>query len=189
MIFNRPAKTFYIFYAWAEGPWHGKNLYNALKVAGFTEAPSADATILIAHSVGSYLVKPSNNNKITLLIGPPYWPGKPTIFRLIQKVWHDRDGLSLSFWIEKIIWNTIYILTKPTMNIKAWRSLRLANPLSHVGQDAIVIRNENDFFCSPDLKKLIKRKVISLPGQHDDCWINPGPYIKLLQSEYIKLKS
>jgi hypothetical protein len=55
-------KTFHVFYAWAEGPWHGRDFKESMQRAGFSETPIDRATVLIAHSVGSYLVRPTENN-------------------------------------------------------------------------------------------------------------------------------
>ena len=49
----------------------------------------------------------------------------------------------------------------------------------------VVIRNRDDTFCTPDLQALpFKEKIsfLELPGQHDDCWINPKPYADVVQS-------
>ena len=177
-------KTFYIFYAWAEGPWFGRKLSEELKKSGFTEAPINEATVLIAHSIGTYLVRPIRNNKIVILVGPPLWPGKSMTVRLLQKVWHDRENVSFRHWVYKLFWNTFYIITKPIISIRAIRAGHLQDPLSAAGNNSIVIQNANDVFCAPDLSKLLKQKVISLPGQHDDCWYNPTPYLKIIDTKY-----
>jgi len=182
--YKRAPETFHIFYAWAEGPWHGRLLSESLKRAGFDEAPSAEATVLIAHSIGSYLIQPTDKNKIILLIGPPYWPGKSITRMLLQKVWQDRDNLSFIYWLNKLLWNSVYIVSKPILSIKSWEALHIPDPFAEVSERAIVIQNDKDVFVHPQLKNHIKQKRVPLSGQHDDCWHNPEPYIKLIQTEY-----
>ena len=181
-----PPKTFHIFYAWAEGPWHGKALVSVMRKAGFIESSDSEATILIAHSVGSFLIKANKNNRIILLIGPPYWPGKSISRRLFKKVWLDFKShqKSLIFWVQKMIWTTVYIVTKPSLTLEAWRAVHLKDPFVRVSDQAIIIQNSEDVFCSPLLATLIKNKAIILPGQHDDCWDNPGPYLELVEKLY-----
>jgi hypothetical protein len=180
------SKTFHIFYAWAEGPWHGMQLVEAMKRAGFTEAPIDEATVLIAHSAGSYLVRPLENNKIVLVIDPPYWPGRSLALRIFRKVWQDlklRRGTPL-YSLKKMFWTDWAILTKPKMTVKAYRATHTKNELEAIPNGALVIRNDDDVFCTPEIAKVIKNKLITLPGLHDDCWHNPKPYVKLLESEY-----
>ena len=50
----------------------------------------------------------------------------------------------------------------------------------------IVVRNSNDPWITPKLNKLARlnphMRIVQLPGDHDDIWLNPKPYIDLLQS-------
>lgn len=179
-------KTFHIFYAWAEGPWHGQALAAALIEAGFIEAPLAQATVLIAHSVGSYLVPISETNRVIVLIGPPYWPGRSVVRRLLRKVWCDfrlHRATPLT-WVRKMTWATVYIATKPAMSVKAWRAVHRPSPFSAVPPRAVVVRNQEDVFITPQLASFITNQVVVLPGQHDDCWHTSEPYVKLIQAEY-----
>ena len=75
------------------------------------------------------------------------------------------------------------------MSFKAGRVIYSQDPLSKAGDNSIVIQNDDDVFCAPNLNKLIKQRVVSLPGQHDDCWHNTKPYIKIIESEYNSLIS
>ncbi|MEI9914462.1 MAG: hypothetical protein WDN66_05885 [Candidatus Saccharibacteria bacterium] len=178
MTSNKPPKTFHIFYAWAEGPWFGKKTSAELKKAGFLEAPINEATVLIAHSVGTYLVRPRKSNKVTILIGPPYYPGKSVRVSISQKRKHDRKNLPFLEYIHKLLWNIFYIISKPLVTLRAGRVIYSEDPLSKAGSNSIVIQNDDDAFCAPNLNKLIKQRVVKLPGQHDDCWFNPVPYVK-----------
>lgn len=184
MVSIQLPKTYHVFYAWAEGKWQGKAMEAALKKAGFVEAPCSDATVLIAHSVGCYLITPSEKNKVIIIIDPPYWPGKSITLRLLKKVWHDHENSSILYWFEKIFWNTVYIVTKPSINVRSFRAVHVPDPFATISERATIVRNERDFFCTPELAELVKNRVVSLPGLHDDCWHNPAPYVALIQSEY-----
>ena len=189
MATTHSPKTFHIFYAWAEGPWHGRALAAALEQAGFAEAPLQEATIVIAHSVGCYLLSPADVNKIVVLIGPPYWPGKSIVRRGLQKIWQDfrLHQTALPHWLQKTMWNIVYVVSKPSMTVKAWRAVHHPDPLSTLPPHAMTIRNEADSFCTPELARLIKHRVVSLPGQHDDCWEHPAAYVELVKGNYAKL--
>lgn len=48
----------------------------------------------------------------------------------------------------------------------------------------VLIRNQHDVYTTPAVAwKAGSSNItcISMPGEHDDCWYNPEPYIKLFQ--------
>jgi len=51
----------------------------------------------------------------------------------------------------------------------------------------VLIRNQEDFLCSPEIEQAVKDyknvRYLELPGGHDDFMTNPQPYIDLILKE------
>jgi hypothetical protein len=180
-------KTFHIIPGWAEGPWHSKRLVTTLKTAGFTETTANRATLVIAHSGGCYLLPKDQSNKLILLVGIPYWPGKSIFRGIIQKVRADMQINRFTFNACKGFWNIVYVLMQPYKSLLMWQATHKSRPLESIPSSAILIRNQSDTFCTPEISKQVPNKIISLPGQHDDLWHNPKPYVEIAENKYAKL--
>lgn len=184
-------QTFHIIPGFSEGRWHMRQLVEELEAAGFEQTPLAnDADIVITHSGGCYLLPTKTRDQIIVLIGPAYWPGKPLVLGLVQKLRGDFNNFSkqgkVSYWLKKNFWNFLYIwrdlLRAGTMSLRVWRhnfnEVLTENPI-------VIIRNQNDSWCSPNigdyLDKSKKYSFHSLPGEHDDCWYNPTPYVQIIK--------
>lgn len=176
-------KTFHIIYGWAEGPWHGRKLKKALYGCGYRLAAVEEADVIVTHSAGAYLVPNGSDNKAVLLIGVPFWPGRPLALRCVQKVWYDflaHKHQPLS-WLRKTSWNIFYIISQPRHNFRLSHASRRKSNLAFPVQ-AIIIRNKDDAFCTPEVQAYFQNKIIELPGQHDDCWQNPEHYVPLIHT-------
>ncbi len=127
-----------------------------------------------------------------VLINPPFWPGKPLIISGMQKLlWdyraHKLRGQKLR-WLLKTWWNTVHLirfLSKSwTISLSA-RKHDFYAALHH--HKVVIIRNQDDAWCTPDIQELLEPQIHldlhTLPGQHDDCWTDPEPYVQVIQSE------
>ncbi len=182
-------KTVCILYGGAEGKRTGSHMQRAIVNAGYTlssDPSSADA--IIAHSGGCYLIPKDLRAEKIILIGIPYWPGKSIARGTVQKTRHDAKHSFRAryrrWWTYKTAWNSLYIFQLH----RAFNMLRgraAGNIWRLPAQKTIVIRNEEDTFCMPDLQQLpfMKQPVLlTWSGGHDDCWIHPQKYVELLQS-------
>ena len=186
-------KTVAILHGWAGGNWHVRRFVKALKENGFEERKRVTNTdVIIAHSPGCYRLKENSNAKLILLIGPPYWPSQSILRRLLKKKSHDTrhriKNEGVIFTINKFIWEIIYVIIKPSYTFVALKHHRYLHFLDLLeNKKIILIRNEEDYFCSPEIEKAIKDyrnvRYISLPGGHDDFMTNPDPYVDLLLKE------
>lgn len=164
-------------------------MLRALNKAGFavTKDPYR-ADVIIAHSGGCLLVPGNSPAYKIVLIGPVYWPGRSVLGNSIRKNINDfkrhrQDHLTRQ-WANKLRWNSYYFWNMPR-NFAMLRTLK--NSPSWCAQNVTVVRNREDNFCTPDLKSLPfthKAQFVELPGQHDDIWLHPEPYINLLQLAY-----
>ena len=61
-----------IVYGWAEGPWEAKQFIQQVKISGYEVTQDlVSADILIAHSLGCFLIPANSRAKLILLIGMP----------------------------------------------------------------------------------------------------------------------
>lgn len=174
---------------WAGGPRLSKQFRQALGAAGYTLTGPEHADVIIAHSGGCYFVPVKSPAKLVILIDPPYWPGKTIVSRLFVKKYQDnrltRRTLGWKAWLAKTGWEAFYILAKPgytTAALKKNGSLDFLNDLKQ--KPIYLVRNDADYFCSADIQAALNGypniTYVPLPGQHDDYYVNPGPYIALL---------
>jgi hypothetical protein len=186
-------KTVAIIHGWAGGNWLTKTFTEYLKKSDFisTKRP-AEADIIFAHSAGCYKIPKEAQAELIILHGPPHWPGKSIISRLAIHKFNDTRLLAKQqgwfYILKKLGWETIYIFVHPTVIFVALsnhRSLGFLEALKD--KHVILIRNKNDRFCSPEIDGVIRAykniKFVELPGQHDDYYTNPKPYIDLLLKE------
>lgn len=180
-----------IIAGWAEGSWQTRKFSAALEHAGYTFRDSKSADVIIAHSLGCYLVPKETAAKHIVLIGLPYWPGRSVLASVVLKLkseirLHRRDK-SLGWWINKTIHNGWYIVAHLPKTYRGITGRKLANLPDGTKHKVILIRADDDSFCHPDaMKKLSPAKNYSffkMPGAHDDCWLKPEPYVDLLLKE------
>src|SRR5262249_31508955 len=127
--------------------------------------------------------------QLYILIDPAYWPGKSIISRVLSKKNSDsklvRAQLGWKALFKKTFWELVYIFTKPNYTVLAIKQNGNLNFLVDLKDKPIyVIRNQNDYFCSPDIEVALQShpniRYVKLPGEHDDYYTNPQPYIALL---------
>jgi len=182
-------KTACILYGFCEGPQVSKRFCAGLEKLGYRViADPSQADLIIGHSGGCFLLPEHIRAQRILQIGIVHWPGRSVLGSLLRKLAadiknHHREG-ALQFWVHKTFWNFVYF----------WRPLHVSRMLQgrkrglhwRYGALTTVVRPELDVFCTPELQKLPfahAPRFVRLPGQHDDCWRNPTPYLKLLQSK------
>lgn len=186
-------KSVAIVHGWAGGKWHVRRFVRALNESGFeTRKRQAKADIIVAHSTGCYRLKENTQAKLILLIGPPYWPSKSILHRLLKKKRHDTHhrlrNEGLLFTINKLLFEIIYIILKPSYTFIALKHHRYLHFLELIkNKPVVLIRNAEDYFCSPEIEKAVKDyknvRYVELPGGHDDFMTNPGPYVDLILKE------
>ncbi len=120
------------------------------------------------------------------------WPGKSIRKSLVEKIQYEFNKPDhLSRLVRKTILNTTYLLTKPKHHIKMWRKFRDGIPKHLVSSsDILLIRNKSDSFLDPQYATKLAFSntwsTVSLPGSHDDLWINPEVYVDILKAKYQK---
>jgi hypothetical protein len=185
--------SFCFVIGWTEGYWQTKKFRKLLTEAGFEAISNAvEADILITHSLGCFLIPKNFDAKIVLLINPPYWPHRTGIYSVAE---HFVAGFKMakgqgavSWWLNKILHNNWYFISKPKLTYYALTQRQLSNlPAKTKARRIILIRNKGDSFCHPDIQKLLPKtkeyRFVQFDGDHEDCWLNPQPYVDLIQKE------
>jgi hypothetical protein len=185
------SKSVCLIYGFATGRWHGKLFKKTLQGYGFSIEPDArKASIIVAHSAGCFYLPPANKSQLIVMINPPYWPGKSdrkSMSRNIRQAATRRIAIyPTGYWLQKTIWNIFYLLINIPKAVSIARTTKdheLSDTLEH--RRVVIIRNQNDLWLTPDIPKLLGKtefRYYELPGHHDDCWLNPSPYIEVLKS-------
>lgn len=181
-----------IIHGFAEGKYTSNLLTKALTKEGFGVTDDTEsADIIITHSGGCYYLPDTPKDQLVFLVGPPYWPGKPMIGSLAQKLYGDftyhRRHRKLGFWLKKNSWNFLYIFGDIPHTFQLMLFARhhdFHERLVHT--KFILIRNKNDSFCMPDVEHIPfgnkKIDFYELQGEHDDIWVNPQPYIDIIRN-------
>lgn len=180
-----------ILYGWAEGKWHAKKLLPVLMEHNLELCNNpAEADIILCHSGGCYMV-PENKAKLFVLIGPPYWPKKSMLLRVVKKTYRDfkmhHTIHELRFWWVKTIHNSFYMFRHLPTWTKMYVNWKTENFPDASSQKVLVIRNTEDKFCQlSGIKKIATERnwnFVELPGEHDDLWIKPNKYVAMIQKE------
>lgn len=184
-------KTIAIIHGWAGGPRHTRKFVEALKVAGFKEVRDPfKADIVFAHSGGCYGVPAKVGAHLVVLHGPPYWPEKSIIHRVFGQIVSDSakriNHQGLWHFLHKKFWEFYYILRFPGVMFRALRNHRKLDFLEELlHKKVLLIRNSDDRFCSPTIKAATAKyqniAFEELPGLHDDFYVDPEPYIRLIK--------
>lgn len=184
-------KTIAILEGWAGGPWHTKQFRRALAEAGYKIAPKSTADIIFANSAGCYDIPLGVSAKLVVLVDAPYWPGKHLLRRLFVKVKTDSKTVIERFgwkhFLAKKFWELLYILIQPRYT---WLGISQHNKTIFLdnlkNKPVIFIRNELDDFCDPNIAKHLQTyknvQLVNLPGEHDDYYYNPAPYIEIIEN-------
>lgn len=181
----------YLLVGFTEGKWHIKRFENGLRRHGFGLTHDiTEADCVITHSAGCYVIPPLADNQILMLINPTHWPGRSLRRRAAVMLHHVAISIRPGnhFWhhMWKSLHNMFYLFYRWRDN---WQIIRQA-PVYDLEQSinherTILVRNKRDPWLTPNLddiqKKHPKLKIVHLPGDHDDCWLHPRPYIELLE--------
>jgi hypothetical protein len=179
---------------WAGGKWFTRPLRQQLAAAGYAVTDVRHADAIIAHSSACYDLTIKSPATLYILIGPPYWPGKSIFSRVFAKKRADNHAVRLNhgwkYWLSKNIHEIIYVFAKPSYTVTALRNNGSLDFLGELQTKSVyLIRNQDDYFCSADIQTALAAypnvTYVSMPGEHDDYYTNPQPYIDLL-SGYFK---
>lgn len=185
-------KTVALIYGWGEGAWESQEFRGLLYKKGLqTTNKVSEADIVLAHSSGCYLVPRDTARKTIFLIGLPYWPSRSLfqsgVRKLSAEIKFHRQNQSIGWWLNKILHNCWYILSRPSATYYVLTKHLEKNLPGGSLNDVILVRPKDDTFCHPEVLKLLRKtksyKFLEIPGAHDDCWINSKPYIDLLLKE------
>lgn len=129
------------------------------------------------------MIPPNSNAKVVLLIGLPNWPNRRVYQCTLQKVKLETKN---THWFMKTFFHIIYALRLLT-TFRTWRAFQRKHV--NVGKAAIVVlvRNELDTYMADGVSQQLandrKWNYIKVPGQHDDLWDNPQPYLDIITQE------
>lgn len=181
--------TVAIIYGFSEGKWYGRKLHKLLTEQGYTVTNNVtDATVLIAHSAGCYMIPRNARARLVIHVGYTYWPGRSLLSSLNETLRHDYRQYGFVRWFGRCTMHDVHMLNlvQTTRCIPGWmhpdRKLSELGPMRH-----IFIRNQLDSYCHPDAllhKTNTSHTYVSLPGAHNDIWDNPEPYVNLLHWAY-----
>jgi hypothetical protein len=181
----------HIVYGFTEGNWHGKKFRRALRDRGYSMTHDITrADYVIAHSGGCYDVPPLADNQRLMLINPTYWPGRSLAERAKnmsqQIVKSIRPGNKPFYHLYKTLRNIGYLFYHHRTNqfmIRRSKTFNLEQEIKH--GKTLLVRNDHDPWITPDLDRLQSLNkqlhIARLPGEHDDCWLHPEPYIDYLE--------
>ena len=83
-------KAVAILHGWAGGWWHVREFTKELHKKELKVVKNSRvADIIVAHSTGCYRLPEKSEAKLVVLLGPPYWPSKSILHRLLRKKGHD----------------------------------------------------------------------------------------------------
>lgn len=181
-------RTIAVAEGWAGGPKLSRLFTDELAKNGFRIVKDKrQADVIFAHSTACYKLPVATKAQLILLLDPPYWPGRSIIGRWIDLLKNGTKPPNQSFkqLLTKKLWETYYILVKPSYT---WSVLRNQSKLEFLeklkSENVLLVRNQRDQFCSSSIKDLISGiKYVELPGDHEDYYSNPKPYIDLIQKE------
>jgi hypothetical protein len=185
-------KTVAIVPGWSEGPWQSRKFRQLLKGSGFKVTKNVrDADIILAHSAGCFWIPINIRAALILLVGPNYWPGRSyfmaAVLNTVGGLKHHRANGSVIWWATKLLHNTWYILSRPLTTLRLFKHVTEENLPFDGARKILLIRNQRDSFCHPDIQELLPKtkgyKFLEFEGDHEDCWLNPQPYVDLIQKE------
>ncbi len=178
---------------WAENRWKTHKLLDGLAGAGGTPVQrAADADVLITHSAGGHVLPAGIKARLVVLISPTYVLDRPFFVSIFLEYVMDSVDyfrrLLIYPWLLKNLYYVFFGLFHPIRTVRIYQQVRQPLTIDGLkGNRILLIRNENDFFSSPQIKKLAQEqpnvKYVELPGRHDNVWIEPQPYVDLILKE------
>lgn len=182
-------KTVAILHGWSEGQWHTKKLIRELEKLGFKLTKDIEnADVIVAHSIGTFMLPEKIAAELVVLIGVPFWSGKSVLesftenLRLEKAKSHGRK-----WWFIRSAWAMLYAVKRAPYTYRALRKraeAELSLPMTTGKTTIIMVRNRLDSFSHPNIQNLLpqtkKYKLIELPGGHEDWWLSPQKYVDLI---------
>jgi hypothetical protein len=183
--------TVCILYGFCEGRRIGKDFEHELLLNGFCITRNvAQADIIVAHSGGCFAVPKNCQAKLVIFIGLPFWPGKSMLGTLRQKIWLDvrTSRNRMPQILRKTTWHLIYFWNM----VNNWRMLegKRSRAWEHSSTTTVLIRNRYDAMCTANIRALHGDDspiLLSMEGQHDDCWTDTGTYLAIIKAYYGRL--
>jgi hypothetical protein len=168
----------------------GKKFCKTLAEAGYQLVQNAqDADIIIGHSAGCFWLPQAPTKQKLMLINPPYWPGRSVTERAKARarthLRYRRYGYNFKQWLWRSAWGAFYGLDIPRTRLinRVAREYELEKIITN--HTAVIVRNSDDDWLTPDVEKLTHDhpgvQVVHIPGDHDDLWLNPRPYVEALE--------
>lgn len=188
---NTMSRSVAILYGWGEGKGHGYSLRRELRKAGFKIARrSRDADIIIAHSGGMFLIPEKISAQLIMLVGIPFYPGQHPRKGIMKKVGKDLRSKGNKKQLSRIAaLNVVHSLHKPRHHYQMWRNWKKGYLPKVDEAKVLILRNQDDPLSHhqkiTEFAKASNWNTISLPGVHDDLWLNPKRYVDIL----IKIKN
>lgn len=183
-------RSVYIAYGFSEGKWNSRRLRKAMRSFNFTPTNSLEsADFVLAHSGGCIDLPPLREQQTLVLINPTYWPGKAksdsaseVFHQNLHETLRGRQRLYHVVKFFNFLWCFVSDARRNMTMSKRVDEFNLAAAISH--PRTLLIRNHGDPWLTADLSALQTAnpnlKIHSLEGYHDDCWMNPAPYLKIM---------
>jgi len=176
-----------VLYGGAEGQLNGKKLTNELEKAGFslTKDPY-NADVLICHSAGIFQVPIDCDLPLVLAIGTPRTKSLNIASHVGKKLYLEfRHPNKVRSRIKKLGINLVYILNIRNVS-KTYVNYKKQNYDCVKENRVVLVANKQDpftdFSSCLSISGAENWNFIGFPGQHDDLWISPKPYIDILKS-------
>lgn len=174
----------------AEGPLLSRHLRRKLEAAGFQPTKAHEADVVITHSGGCYALPRRAKAKLFVHINPPYWPSKPLVKSLYEKILYDfrlrRQRHQLLRWAISLAANILYLFNLRRTLSMAWPYITTRRNFADLPDSThLFIRTYIDSYCNP--RALLhatnsRHNYLTLTGHHDDCWREPDQYVQLIQA-------
>ena len=142
--------------------------------------------------------------RVVLLVGLPYWPGRRLAACTFAKIRIERKNAG---WLVKSLFHAYYLVAHfgrwlhMVAALRHWHAARSQYenpapavetygrssllPLAANVRRVILVRNAADTYLEPNAaRQLAKREgwqIKNMPGEHDDIWANPLPYVALVE--------
>ena len=162
-----------------------------LRQHGFTITKDASqADYIIAHSGGIIFIPKQHKAKVMLLVGVNDKIDGPWLHTQYRKVKQDFVHALRAkrhwYWLKKSCWNTFYIIGKLKRSVYMLRfAHENENFIPEIKNAKVIVIHYkddpwSDSLSKKDLVKFPQYQLITHTGLHDDLWMNPEYYIKLL---------
>jgi hypothetical protein len=176
----------HIIPGFAEGKYQINIFRTVFGAAGyeFTDNP-LEAKIIIAHSGGVFLIPEGHQAELLILSGIPYFSGTSLWTRLRRQLQFD---LRLLFTNTRSVYKLFaldiyYFLRHPRLWLRMYRAIQ-AQKLPHAPKVTVVYHDEDPYSTGEVMRDLTRAKgwqLVIKSGGHDDLWLHPEVYLKILQ--------